>query len=254
MLTSVLFCAVAPPQEGVEVRGGVGTSDYGYRTVGGCGSSTFYNVYEASDVRAQAQVSYRSEDGIGVTADVNIAHTSVNKLGSTEPGSPYRKNRDSTLDASTQAKGTFLSTYAVIRPSFHWTHAGAELGGGVMPESVLFPYEISESKEDAEFTDHLLFFNARAWAGVPRYAYVWADLLTGQDLPDQPLTVGVGVARDTFRLNAGVGLLGVVSGEGQVKVSDHLWLGAKLHSSLTQDRLSQYGAALTFVWTPDIGR
>jgi hypothetical protein len=245
MMTSFLFCAVAPPEEGVEVRGGAGYSQYNYRTAGGCSGQQY--IAEASDVRLHGQLRYRNPDGLTAAADVNLFNTRITGLKS-YPNGP--EPSDTTDDAVGR---TFLSPQVAVRLGFHSNYFGIELGGGIGPLSEIGFYNNDELDLTDGFEDYIPIVSGNLWFGNPKYLYAWASVLSGHVVPGNPLVVGLGIARERFRLSAGlsgVNSLEVVIVEGQYKAFDTLWLGAKLHKGF--DSEFNNGATLTFAWAPKL--
>lgn len=249
MMTSFLFCAVAPPEEGVEVSGSAGYSQYNYGTAGGCNGQQY--IAEASDVRLHGQLRYRNPDGLTAAADVNLFNTRITGLKS-YPNEP--EPSDTTDDAVGR---TFLTPQAAVRLGFHSNYFGIELGGGLGPWSAIGVYNITDLDLTDGFDDYIPIVSGNLWFGNPKFLYAWANVLSGHVVPGNPLAAGLGITRDKFRLSAGVGgrdRLGAVIVEGQYKAFDALWLGAKFHSGFTDFSKvgANNGATLTFAWAPKL--
>lgn len=177
---SFLICASGPPEEGLEIRGGAGYSDYRYRTQGGCTGTS--RTMRATDVRLSGEMSYRSKSGLGVTGGVNLART---RIKSSRIIDDFNSPED-----SVGVGEMYLSPIVVVRPSAHLAYGGAEIGLGIGTKSALRLYGEGTGAESFQAIFPLL--GVRSWIGDPESVYAWGELLAGHVLPDTTVVLGLG--------------------------------------------------------------
>lgn len=210
----VALCGAAPPEEGLEVRGAGGVGNYEY-TTGGCGTTSYTN--KAREAKLYGQVSYRTSSGASVALESNVA------TGRVYAEELFDDVPDTERPPSEVGKRRTLGSIA-LRPGFHARYGGIEAGATYLTNNLLY----------GDGGGGVFTFSGRAWAGVPRYAYAWLDVLSGPaSFGYFPATAGVGHASERLRLELGVlNVAGAFSVSGQYRVLPFAWMGAMAHTTL----------------------
>lgn len=214
MPLTLSLCAATPPEEGSEFRGSAGYDYFEYES-GGCGTPSYVN--RAHEGRGSVSVSYRHESGITGIAAGSFGVAKVTDASLDSPPEEVEPGDDLSGDETGR---TIISGIAVARAGYHHDFFGVELGLGAARNQ-------TPSFDDVVF----LTPSARAWAGYPKYAYVFADAISALGSAGYfPLELGLGHASDSLRVEAGIaGPNGAAMLHGQLPLEPDVWLGAKLH-------------------------
>lgn len=228
------LCAAAPPPEGTTLNTAVGGDRYSYISSGGCNTLSYVNkVDEAS---AHTALTYRHESGATAVVEDTVSY---NFTYSSEP-IEEQINDDTDLSSNDHRGERIITNALMLRAGWHWAHGGGELGGALWAEKNL-----------STGGDWYILPSARIWLGTPDIIYGWADIFAGPMMKSYLLPViGLGHAGDNFRVELGTDILQSML-QGQIKVSEKLWLGGRLHYKNSDIYAKGFGGMLTLSYDLD---